>query len=58
MRFVGNNPAVAVGGFVFIVAITWLLTFVSMRARAVGAEMQRDSIAWQYQNFKEKHGYE
>lgn len=58
VRFVGLNPKLAIGGFFVIVIIVWLLTFVSMRARAVGAEHQRDSIAWQYQDFKEKHGYD
>lgn len=56
--FVSNNPKVTLCAFVVIAALVWLLTFVNMRCRAVGAENQRDSIAWQYQNFKEKHGYE
>ena len=58
VRFVGNNPTIAIGGFAVVLVLTWVLTFVNMRARAVGAESQRDSIAWQYQNFKEQHGYE
>ena len=43
--------------FVFLLA-GWLNTFMSERARRVNAEMQRDSISLQYQNFKEKRGYE
>ena len=57
-RFVGKYPNVALGGFIVIVFIVWMLTFVKMRTRAVGAEHQRDSIAWQYQNFKTSHGYD
>jgi hypothetical protein len=55
---VSNNPKVTLCAFVVIAALVWLLTFVKMECRAVGAENQRDSIAWQYQDFKEKHGYE
>lgn len=56
--FVGKYPNIALGGFIVITGIVWLLTFVSMRSRAVGAECQRDSIAWKYKEFKEQHGYE
>ena len=57
-KFVGNYPNVALGTFIVIAAVVWLLTFVSMKSRAIGAEHQRDSIAWQYHNFKTTHGYE
>ena len=57
-RQVGNYPSLALGGFVATVFIVWLLTFVTMRARAVGAEEQRDSISYQYTYFKSSHGYE
>ena len=57
-NFVSANPKTAIVMFVVIIGVIWLLTFVNMRCRAVGAENQRDSIAWQYQNFKEEHGYE
>lgn len=57
-KLVGKYPNIALGAFIVIAAIIWLLTFVSMRARAVGAEQQRDFIAWQYQDFKNNHGYE
>jgi len=56
--FVGEYPNIALGAFIAITCIVWVLTFVSMRVRAVGAECQRDSIAYQYQTFKEQHGYE
>lgn len=56
--FVEKNAKVALAGFIVIAVLIWLLTFVSMRARAVGAENQRDQIAWQYQDFKNNHGYE
>ena len=57
-RFIGRNPNIALGTFIVIAVLAWLLTFVSMRARATSAENQRDSIAWQYQDFKTSHGYE
>ena len=57
-RFIGKYPNIALGGFIAIAAIVWLLTFVKMRHRAVSAEEQRDSIAWQYTDFKQNHGYE
>lgn len=55
--FVGRNPKISVGGFVVIAFLIWMLTFVCMRARAIGAENQRDAIAWQYYDFKTQHGY-
>ena len=57
-RQVGKYPSVALGGFLVAVFLVWLLTFASMRARAVGAEEQRDSISYQYSFFKTSHGYE
>ena len=57
-RWVGRHPNVALGGFIVVAVVVWVLTFVSMRTRAVGAELQRDSIAWKYQEFKMNHGYE
>lgn len=57
-RFVGYNPGISLSIFVIILAITWLLFFTCNRAKIVGLESQRDSIAWQYQHFKESHGYE
>lgn len=57
-RWVGSNPSVALGGFLAAIFITWLLTFAAMRARAVGAESQRDRLSYEYATFKEQHGYE
>lgn len=58
VRWVGRNPNVALGGFFVIMFMMWLFMFAKSRATKVGLEAQRDSIAWQYQNFKEVHGYE
>ena len=57
-KWVGKHPNIALGGFIVVAVLVWVLTFVSMRSRAMGAEFQRDSIAYQYQKFKEGHGYE
>lgn len=57
-RKVGRYPNIALGAFLVAVILAWLLTFVSMRARAVGAECQRDALAYQFTAFKECHGYE
>lgn len=56
-RWVGNYPSIALGGFLVALFLVWLVTFMSMRARAVSAEAQRDSIAWKYTEFKEQHGF-
>lgn len=58
VKFVRNYPDISLGAFIVLAGLIWVLTFVSMRAKTVGAEMQRDSIAWQYKNFKKSHGYE
>ena len=58
VSLVGKYPNIALGTFIVITCIVWLLTFVKMRSRAVGAESQRDQIAWQYKQFKTSHGYE
>lgn len=57
-RFVGKYPNIALGGFIVVVAFVWIVMFASNRATVKGLEAQRDSITWQYQNFKESHGYE
>jgi hypothetical protein len=56
--FVSHNPKVAIGGTIVVAFIVWLVTFASMRARAVGAESQRDSISYAYYQFKTGKGYE
>ena len=58
VRFVSGYPEISIGAAVVIALVVWLITFTSMRARAVGAECQRDSISWEYYQFKKGHGYE
>lgn len=57
-RQVGRYPSFALGSFLVAILLVWVLTFVRMRARAVGAEEQRDSLSYQYSYFKASHGYE
>jgi len=54
LKFVRKNPSYAVVVFVIVVFMTWLLTFVSMRTRAVGAEFQRDSISYELSRYVDK----
>lgn len=58
VSLVGKYPQIALGGFIVIVFCVWLLMYASTKAKIVGLEGQRDSIAWQYKDFKETHGYE
>ena len=58
VKLVGKYPNVALGAAIVIGVMIWVLTFVSMRVRAVGAEAQRDSISYEYSQFKSDHGYE
>lgn len=58
VRAVGRYPNIALGAFIVVVALVWLLMFARNRATKVGLEAQRDSVACQYQQFKEGHGYE
>lgn len=58
VRAVAKYPNIALGGFIVLLVAVWLLTFVSMRTRAVGAEDALDSLSWEYSQFKEIHGYE
>lgn len=58
VSLVGKYPNIALGGFLVSVVIVWLITFMSMRARAVGAEAQRDAVGYEFQTFRESHGYE
>lgn len=57
-KFIGKYPNFALGGFIVISVTVWVLTFVSLKVRAVGAEAQRDSISYEFSHFKEQHGYE
>lgn len=56
-KFIGKYPNFALGGFIVIGSVIWILTFVSLKAKAVGAESQRDSISYEFSQFKEEHGY-
>ena len=58
VRRVGDYPQTALVAFLVALLFTWLLTFVSMRARAVTAEDKCDSVSWQFMQFKEKYGYD
>ena len=53
--FVRKNPVIAIVGFAVIIILTWLLTFMQMRARAVGAEHQRDSISYELSKFTQMY---
>ena len=57
-RWVGNYPSIALGGFLVAFFLIWLLTFVSMRERAVSAEDRYSAIVYEYKLFREQHGYE
>ena len=57
-KWVGRYPNIALGGFIVVACLIFLLMYAQNRAKTLGLEAQRDSIAWQYQNFKESHGYE
>ena len=58
VRSVGKYPHIALGAFLVALALTWLFTFVAMRARAVGAEARLGMVSYEYRQFKESHGYE
>ena len=58
VRCISSYPNIALGTFLLVVVITWLLTFASMRARAVCAEDRLGVVSYEYQTFKERHGYE
>lgn len=55
VAFVRRNPIIAIGGFVTVIIFTWLLTFVQMRSRAVGAEHQRDSLSYELSKFTQMY---
>ena len=58
VRWVGRYPQAALGAFIVVLLIVMLAMWMSKRATENGLTAQRDSISWQYQNFKETHGYE
>ena len=55
VAFVRQNPAIAIVGFIIIIILTWLLTFMQMRARTVGAEHQRDSISYELSKYTQMY---
>lgn len=56
VRFVGMYPNIALGGGLVIIAVVWVLTFASMRAKTVGAEHQRDSLSYELSKYTELFG--
>ncbi len=55
VRFTGNYPNIVLGAAIVVVALVWVLTFASMRARAVGAEHQRDSLSYELSKFTQMY---
>lgn len=53
--FVGLNPKFSIITAVIVVVLVWLFTFVNMRARAVGAEHQRDSLSYELSKFTQAY---
>lgn len=55
VAMVRNNPKFFIIAFAILAVLIWLFTFVSMRARAVGAEHQRDSISYELSKFTQMY---
>ena len=55
VRFTGNYPNIVLGTAIVVVALVWVLTFASMRARVVGAEHQRDSLSYELSKFTQMY---
>lgn len=55
VRFTGNYPNIVLGADIVVVALVWVLTFASMRARVVGAEHQRDSLSYELSKFTQMY---
>lgn len=53
--FVGVNPKFSIATALIVIVLVWLLTFVNMRARAVGAEHQRDSLSYELSKFTQAY---
>jgi hypothetical protein len=58
VRWVARNPHIALGGFLLVLCVLYVVMSAQNRAIRVGLESQRDSIEWQFTSFKESHGYE
>lgn len=56
--WVERYPNIALGAFIVFALLLWLVMYARNKAIETGLTAQKDSIAWQYQDFKEKHGYE
>jgi len=55
VRFTGSYPNIVLGAAIVVVALVWVLTFASMRARVVGAEHQRDSLSYELSKFTQMY---
>lgn len=55
VKFVGMYPNIAVSIALVVIALVWVLTFASMRVRAVGAEHQRDSLSYELSKFTQMY---
>jgi hypothetical protein len=55
VRFTGKYPNIVLGAAIVVVALVWVITFASMRARAVGAEHQRDSLSYELSKFTQMY---
>lgn len=55
VRFTGNYPNIVLGAAIVVVALVWVLTFASMRAKVVGAEHQRDSLSYELSKFTQMY---
>lgn len=56
IAFVKKNTAIAVGVFLVVILLTWLLTFMKMRVQVVGTEHQRDSLSYELSKFTQMYG--
>ena len=55
IAFVKKNTAIAIGGFLVVILLTWLLTFIQMRVQVVGTEHQRDSLSYELSKFTQMY---
>ena len=55
VKFVGMYPNIAVGAALVIMALIWMFTFASMRAKTVSAEHQRDSLSYELSKFTQMY---
>lgn len=55
VRFTGKYPNIVLGAAIVVVALVWVLTFTSMRAKVVGTEHQRDSLSYELSKFTQMY---